>query len=232
MRTDELEEMRRLPLFGGVDEARVDAMLKASFLQRFPAHVELVREGDPADFLHLIVEGQVETFAAYRGRETTIAVQGAGHAFIIAAVILDKVYLKSARTLTASRILMLPADAVRSTFAADPVFCRVLSIEMALSYRAVIKELKNQKLRSSIERLANWLVAFGAASGGVRRFMLPFDKKVLASHLGMVPEVLSRCFANLSEFGVQVSGPEIMIVDHETLLKLARPEPTIDDPRT
>ncbi len=81
--------------------------------------------------------------------------QGPGHAFIIAAVILDRVYLKSARALTATRILLLPAEAVRQAFAADAAFCRRLGQEMALSYRTVVKELKNQKLRSSLERVAN-----------------------------------------------------------------------------
>ncbi len=180
MRQADLEEMRALTLFEGVADRHVEAMLKAAFLQRFPPMVELVRDGEPADFLHIIVEGQVEVYAAYGDRETTIAVQGPGHAFIIAAVILDRVYLKSARALTAARILLLPAEAVRTAFAEDATFCRSLGREMALSYRAVVKELKNQKLRSSLERVANWLIACNATSGAqahsrcrlTRRFLL------------------------------------------------------------
>ena len=49
-------------------------LLRPAFLQRFPAGVELVREGDTADFLHVMVEGQVEVFSAYHDRETTVAV--------------------------------------------------------------------------------------------------------------------------------------------------------------
>lgn len=232
MRQADLEEMRGLPIFEGVAPHHVEAMLKAAFLQRFPPLVELVREGEPADFLHIIVEGQVEVFAAYRDRETTIAVQGPGHSFIIAAVILDRVYLKSARALTATRILLLPAEAVRAAFDQDAAFCRRLGREMALSYRAVVKELKNQKLRSSLERVANWLLAHDAASGGTGRFSLPFDKKILASRLGIVPEVLSRSFASLTSYGVSVDGPRIVIADRAALVALARPEPMIDDPST
>ncbi|MFW1582052.1 cyclic nucleotide-binding domain-containing protein, partial [Vibrio parahaemolyticus] len=84
-----------------------------AFLQRFPSHVELVRENETADFLHLIVEGQVELFSSYRGRETTVGVFGEGQSFIAAAVLLDRLYLKSARTLTATRVLLIPAEAVR-----------------------------------------------------------------------------------------------------------------------
>jgi CRP/FNR family transcriptional regulator, transcriptional activator FtrB len=109
VRIDDQNEMRALPLFAGVAASHVDHMLRISFLQRFPAHVELVREGEPADFLHVIVDGQVEVFAAYRDRETTVAVLGPGHSFIVAAVVLDRIYLNSARALSSARILMIPA---------------------------------------------------------------------------------------------------------------------------
>ena len=230
MRIDDQNEMRALPLFAGVAAGHVDHMLRISFLQRFPAHVELVREGEPADFLHVIVDGQVEVFAAYRDRETTVAVLGPGHSFIVAAVVLDRIYLKSARALSWARILMIPADAVRQYFSEDAAFARALATELAIAYRGVVKELKNQKLRSSLERLANWLLARDTETGGKGQFDLPFDKKVLAARLGMAPEVLSRSFAALVAYGVTVNGPAIALGDIPALRKLAQPSPTIDDP--
>lgn len=232
MRAEDVEEMRLLPLFRGVLPARVDSMLKPAFLQRFPPHVDLVHEGESADFLHVVVDGQVEVYSEYRDRETTVAVLGPGHSFIVAAVVLDRVYLKSARALTTTRVLLLPAEAVRSIFAEDAAFARALAQELALAYRGVVKELKNQKLRSSLERLANWLVARNAKTGGNNRFELPFEKKILASRLGMAPEVLSRTLASLAAYKVRVEGPIIEIGDPAALNVLAKPTPTIDDPET
>lgn len=230
MRPDEIDDMRRLPLFSGVNAQLVESMLRGAYLQRFPAHVELAREGDPADFMHVVVEGQVEVYAAYRDRETTIAVLGPGHSFIVAAVVLDRVYLKSARALVASRILLIPAEAVRDAFAADAAFARAMAMELAHAYRGVVKELKNQKLRSSLERLSNWLLAHDAATGQAGIIELPFDKKVLASRLGMAPEVLSRSFASLQAYDVAVSGATVRIGDRAALMRLAQPASTIDDP--
>ena len=230
VRSEDQAEMRALPLFHGVAPTTVEHLLKVSFLQRFPAHVELVREKEPADFLHVIVDGQVEVFAAYRNRETTVSVLGPGHSFIVAAVLLDKVYLKSARALAPSRVLMIPADAVRKYFSEDAVFARALAFELALAYRGVVKELKNQKLRSSLERLANWLLVRNTESGDTGQFELPFDKKVLASRLGMAPEVLSRSFAALAPYHVTVRGPKVVLNDIDALQKLAQPSSTIDDP--
>lgn len=232
MRREDQDEVRRLPLFAGVAVQSVDTLLRNAFLQRFPAHVELVRENEPADFLHVIVDGQVEVFAAYGERETTVAVIGPGQSFIVAAVVLDRIYLKSARTLAASRILLLPAEAVRDVFSSDARFARAIAEELALAYRAVVKEVKNQKLRSGLERLANWLLAYDRDLGSHGAFDLPYDKKILASRLGMAPEVLSRSFATLAEFDVHVAGRHVKLRDRSALTKLANPSPTIDDPTT
>jgi CRP/FNR family transcriptional activator FtrB len=230
MRPAEIEEMRQLRIFQGVSDEHVIDMLRPAFLQRFPAGVELVREGDPADFLHVVVEGKVEVFSTYRDRETTVSVLGPGQCFIMAAVVLDRVYLKSARSLTPARVLLLPADVVRRIFSEDAAFARCLACDLAESYRMVVKELKNQKLRTGLERLANWLLAYRIEQGGGNRLELPFEKKVLAARLGMAPEVLSRSFASLASYDVVVRGATIEIADIDALTRLARPTPTIDDP--
>lgn len=232
MRAEDLAEMQALALFDGVAPAHVEAMLRSAFLQRFPAHVELAREGEPPDFLHVIADGHVEMFSAYRDRETTVSVIGSGHSFIVAAVLVDRVYLKSARTLTPARILMIPSEAVRLAFAGDAAFSRNLAIELAYAYRSLVKELKNQKLRSSLERLANWLLIRNAETGERGRFDLPFDKKVLASRLGMAPEVLSRSFATLAPYHVAVRGRVVELHDTNALRALAHPIETIDDPES
>ncbi len=110
-----------------------------------------MRESETAGFLHVVVDGQVEVFST--DRETTIAVLGPGHSFFVAAVILDKVCLESVRTLSPARVLLMPEEAVRRLFYADAACARAIALELAYAYRGIMKEFKNQKLRSTIERL-------------------------------------------------------------------------------
>lgn len=229
MRLRERNKILRMQLFAGVEAGHTEALLRASSLQRFPAYAEVMREGETADFLHVVVDGQVEVFSTYRDRETTIAVLGPGHSFFVAAVILDKVCLESVRTLSPSRVLLMPAEAVRRLFYADAAFTRSIAVELAYAYRGIIKEFKNQKLRSTIERLANFLLTQHEQSGARKSFTLPFEKKVLASRLGMAPEVLSRSFASLVPYKVSVRGANVEIGDVDALRKLAKPASTIDD---
>jgi CRP/FNR family transcriptional regulator, transcriptional activator FtrB len=230
MRDTDRDEIRGLPLLAGMAPESVETLLRPAFLQRFPGGVDLIGEGEPADFLHLIVEGKVEVFARHNGRETTVSVLRPGRTFILAAVITDRPNLKSVRSLMPCRILMMPAEVVRQVFATDVAFARNLTLELAAAYRDVVKELKNQKLRPTLERLANWLLREDIEQDGRGRIELPFEKKVLAARLGVAPEVLSRTFGSLRAYGVAVDGKTITLGDVAALRSLAKPTELIDDP--
>lgn len=228
MRRAERDLIRKLPLFRDMTSAHFEALVSAGFLQRFPPHVALISEGDLPDFLHIVVEGTVELFAEHDGRETTIEIIRPVATFILAAVIRDEVYLKSARTLTPARILMIPVEAVRDIFGRDANFARAIVDELAQRYRGIVRALKDQKLRTSVERLANWILTADGEQGENGRVVLTCDKRTLASRLGMTPENLSRNLAMLASHGVTSRGREIRIASRERLKKLAKPDALID----
>jgi CRP/FNR family transcriptional activator FtrB len=58
--------------------------------------------------------------------------------------------------------------------------------------------------------------------------MSAFDKRTLASRLGMTPENLSRNLALLAKYGVKSSGRDIVIEDPSALEKFAKPNAFID----
>lgn len=230
MRPEDAAAIRDLPLFHDAREDTFAGLVRAGFLQRFPPGVVLINENDPADFLHVVVEGLVEMFATGSGRETTISIVRPVGVFILAAVLKDDIYLQSARTLERSQVLMIPGEAVRTAMADDPAFMDAIITEIARGYRRKVKEVKNQKLRTGTERLANWLLQEEAMSGGEGYIELGFEKRVLSSLLGMTPENLSRALAAVRTHGVTVEGASMRIVDRQALLRFARPNPLIDKP--
>jgi CRP/FNR family transcriptional regulator, transcriptional activator FtrB len=230
MRNTDAEIVRALPLFSGMQQGHFHALIGAGYLQRFPHRVVLINEGQQPDFLHILVEGSVEFFSTSRGRETTLSFLTPPGAFILAAVVLDQLYLKSARTTESSMVVLIPAGAVREIFKKDPAFARAVVAELAMRYRGLVKDLKNQRLRSGLERLANWVLARNEKLGRPGTFKLPIEKKALANLLGMRPEHLSRSFAELADFGVRVKGSDVTIVDLDALTEFAKPDPLIDDP--
>ena len=150
--------------------------------------------------------------------------------FILAAVLSDQIYLQSARTLTRARILMIPADRVRRWMHQDAAFMTAITYELARGYRQAIKALKNQKLRTGTERLANWLITRSAEQGTPGLVNLDIEKRVLAARLGMTPENLSRAFASLVTYDVHTRGALIALNDPAALQGFAKPDPLVDGP--
>ena len=229
MRDEHRITVRELALFRDIAEESFDTLLTASFLQRFPPGVELISEGEPADFLYVVVDGLVELFATHNGKDSTLAIMRPVGTFILAATLKDAVYLMSARTLEQSRVLMIPSSNVRDVFAQDADFARAIVVELSNSYRSVVRELKGQKLRTGVERLANYLLLNHQGQGGQGTVELDIDKRTVASRLGMTPENLSRAFATLGPYGVEVDGRMIKLTNLKDLEVLAKPTPLIDD---
>lgn len=230
MRAHELLQLKNLPLFSEMTEDSVASLLDAALLQQFPAGVILLHEGDHADFLHVLVDGMVEIFTEQDGGEWGISLINPVSTFILAAVVSDQPYLNSARTLSDSRILLIPAQRVRTIFDQDVAFARIVARELALAYRLSVKKLKGYMARSSVERLANWVLAEAHKDDSQSNIVIPFDRGTLASHIGTTRENLSRSLALLTEHGVRIRGREIVIDNQQQLETFARPQRLIDDP--
>ncbi|MDH7787492.1 CRP/FNR family transcriptional activator FtrB [Ochrobactrum sp. 19YEA23] len=228
MQKDDIYRLKKLPLFAEIADANFDRIIRPSFVQSFPARTVLLKEDEPADFLFVVLDGLVVMSAKSDDSETVLEVLGAADVFILAAVLNDDVCLQTAQTLTSARILMVPSSLVREILNEDNGFMRAVVFETARAYRKLVKELKAHKLRSSIQRLANWIIRESLATERTDVVVLQYEKRVLAAYLGMTPENLSRSFASLSEYGVTTHASSIKIGDYNKLWQFASPSPLID----
>jgi CRP/FNR family transcriptional activator FtrB len=229
VRPQQRELIRALPLFAQVSDAHFDELMDAALLQRFPAGVTIIHEGELPDFLHVVVDGTVELFGRHDGHETTLDIVEPVSTFILAAVVRDEVYLKSARTLAPTQLLMISAGVVRRVFDKDAAFARAVVEELAERYRNLVRALKNEKLRTGAQRLANWVLQESTHRGGSGEVTLAIDKRTLASRLGMTPENLSRNLATLARHGLRNIGPRFVIDDAAALRRFAVPNALIDE---
>lgn len=225
----EYSDIRGVHLFAGMTDENFSLLMRGAYVQNFPPQIELITEGDPSDFLHIVLSGTVDLFSTWNDRETSLATVRPVSTFILAATIRNAPYLMSAKTLEKSRIALIPSQDVRAAFDADGTFARSIVAELAQSYRSIIKSQKDLKLRTSLERLANYIIRERKNSGNTEEFELEFEKKRLASVLGMTPENLSRAFKGLQMYGVTVNGIRIKINDPTGLERFAKPNPLIDD---
>lgn len=229
MPESEYPEIRKLDLFSQMEARHFSALMRGAYVQNFPPQIELIAEGEPSDFLHVVLSGSVDLFSQWNDRETSMATVRPVSTFILAATIRNAPYLMSARTLEKSRVVLIPSQDVRAIFDVDGNFARAVVTELAQCYRAVVKSQKDLKLRTSLERLANYLLRQQRHAGRAATFELDFEKRRLASVLGMTPENLSRAFKGLQPYGVAVNGARVVIRDRTDLERFAKPNPLIDD---
>lgn len=230
MLAEDTGDVKSIDLFKHMADSHFAALLAAASLHRYPAQVVLIEESQRPEVLHLVLEGAVELFCHYDGRETIIDVVGPVSSFMLAAVMGELPYLASGRTLQPSRLLVIPAKVVRSLYDADSAFAHAIVRELADGFCDMIKQVKDQRLRTSVERLANWILRQNLVHGGIGRFALPHDKRTLALRLGMTPESLSRNLAALNRHGVMARGRTVVIRDVTALAAFAKPSPLPDDP--
>lgn len=231
MHEDEKSRLRRLPLFGEMMTPTFDSLMEIAHVQTFPAQLELIRQGDYADFLHVIIEGSVELHATWNGHHAVMGVVQPVSTFILAACVCDEAYLMSARTLERSQIIMIPVADVRVALRHNPDFAMAGMRELANGYRTFVRHAKNLKLRNSQERLAAYVLHQSQCSGDADTIVLPVEKRYLASYLGMTPENLSRSMKALQDHGVTVQGMYVTINDRGRLTAVAGPDPLIDGPQ-
>ena len=228
MRGDDALVVRSISLFSTLSDKHFDDLLQMAYLQSFPTHVQLATEGDPAEFLHVIVQGTVELFSKSNDREATMFVLKPVSTFNLSAVLEDAVYLMSARTKDRAKVLMIPAENVRKVMAVDSDFAHAMVAELAKRYRVVIRTLKEHRLRNGVERLANYLLRVNERTSRMGHIELIEDRRTLAARLGMTPEYLSRAFSKLKKYGVEVNGRKICLTNLNDLNHLAKPNPLID----
>lgn len=224
--------IRRLPLFRNMTSANFATLTEfARVIHVAPGHL-LVEQGAAADHLFVVLEGAVELYAAWGGRECTMGVIRPVGSFILAACIKDAPYLMSARTLEPARVVLLPAPDLRAVFRRDPDFAVSVIDELASDFRRVVRHAKGLKLRDTLHRIAAYLLEQSQIADNADVFFLRVEKRHVASYLGMSAENLSRGLRLLEPQGVTVSGLQVTIHDRGRLTAFVRPDVLMDGPDT
>jgi CRP/FNR family transcriptional regulator, transcriptional activator FtrB len=228
VRAEYRTEATTLPLFRALAAAQIDSLLQHASMQRYPRGALLFEEGDPADFLHILIEGTVELFATSAGQEAAVTIAWPPECFILAAALTGEPYLMSARTLGSSRILTIRAVDLRDAMHRDNQLALNATALLAGQFRMAVRQIKDLKLRAGAQRLAAFLMRLVDETGSSGTADLPVPKVTLASRLGITPESLSRAFATLRQHGLEISGSHVTIVDRDRLEQYCAPNALID----
>ncbi|HTH16329.1 MAG TPA: cyclic nucleotide-binding domain-containing protein [Magnetospirillum sp.] len=221
--TDDLSWMRQVPLLTQLPANLLGAVLAEAMVIRYDVGETLFHQGEAPHYLHVVMDGQVCLYGVGSdGNETVMEIMKCGDVFIAAAVLTNLPYLMEARALSQSRVMLLPAERLRRDLRSIPDLALAMLTSVSSHYRMLVREVKALKLKSTNQRLALYLLSLTPKREGTAILWLPHSKGVISARIGIRPETLSRAFAALQQYGVQMSGTRVSVADLGVLADFCR----------
>lgn len=210
----DLASLARLPVFAGLPEAGLLTLLSDAWVQGFDRNATLFLQGDPAERFYVVLQGWVKLYrCTEQGDETVLGVFAAGESFAEAAIFDRADYPVSASVVDRSRLLVVPAEPFIRQLSDHGDYALKIMASMSRHLRHLVRQVERLTLKSSTERVAEFLVKLCPQETGAVEIQLPMDKALIAGRLGMQPETLSRSLAKLRPLGVVSNGPRVDISD-------------------
>lgn len=208
-------KLHTLPLFAGVDEKKLQALVK-----HYPPVTVAPGKMPEAAFdgthLSVLLSGRAQILSGDSGRTVILRtlrpvdVFGAARLFCRDAEPFSRI-----ETLTTCEVWMLPTEAVRAWIHEDPAFCDNYLAFLAERVRFLNRKICGFTAGSAERRLALWL-----AAEEHDEIALPASLSALSDMLDIGRASLYRAFDRLTADGlIEKNGREIRILDHATLLK-------------
>jgi CRP-like cAMP-binding protein len=219
-----VEVLQSLPLLEALSSEALAALHDTSDVVRFGPGEPLFRSGDLLGELHVLLTGQIGATCPYSGADDAlIDVVLPVRPLCLPAALLGLPAPVGAHTLTSGRLVTVSADCLRQIVSSDPGSARPL-LEYALrEAQDLALSFNGLKLRTSSQRLADYLLGLiSDPSENPARFVLPFEKRLLAAKIGCSQENLSRAFAALRRVGVETQRGVVVVRDVPTLRAYCR----------
>ncbi|MCW8914782.1 MAG: helix-turn-helix domain-containing protein [Magnetovibrio sp.] len=121
------------------------------------------------------------------------------------------------RTIGESHILSFPSENLANTLKTNWVLLQSMLGGLSRKIHGLIGQIDSLKAQNAEQRLAAHFLECMKNNNNALAFTLPYEKKDLAAHLGIVPESLSRALKKLKASGVNVKGRKITIEDPQKL---------------
>lgn len=222
-----------LPILRGLSEERRREIMENTMLHTVPAGSMLFEQGDIPNFQIVVMSGSVQLFGrSTSGREVLVEVVTPADLVIPAAVVTGAPYLMRARVPEPSTFLLIQARTFRDLVASDLALANAVIGSLATQFRRMVRQIKSLKLRSAVQRVGCYLLTLATRQGTPEKAVLPYEKNLIASELGITRESFSRALSSLEEHGIRIDGQIIWIDDAERLARECIPDPLIDDRET
>jgi len=218
MDRQDLEILRRVPLFAGLDEPQLGALLRDVSVQDHPKGQLLFQQGDTADCFYVVLGGWVKIFRlTSEGDEAVMGLFARGESLAEAAMFIGGKFPANAEVVEQARLLRVESRPFEKRLHAEPEIAVAMLASLSRRMHYLVGQIEQLQVRSGTQRVADFLLKLCSPEADPTEIALPYDKSLIASRLGMRPESFSRALARLRDLGVRSERGHVTISDAAAL---------------
>lgn len=191
-----------IPLFNDLTPAQLASIGSHMSLRVYEKGEVIVREGETADSLHIILAGKVKVFMTGEGhKEVILSTLGPGDFFGEIPVFDQAPRTASVATLESCHLQTLSYHSFRKVLDRSPDIARKVMVTMAARLRHADRQIGSLALMNISSRVSRALMELAIVSNGQRVVGEPFTQKDLAGMIGASREMVNRTLKDLMDQG-------------------------------
>jgi CRP-like cAMP-binding protein len=216
------EAVKKSVLLNGLSEEMRDNLLKDSVRRSYSEGETIFVQGDAARAVFIVLSGFVKlSRLTPSGTEAVVTIMGRNRSFAEAMVLRGEPYPVTAEAISDCTLLQIDGVRLRQFLLENQEFAIRMLASTFVHLQGLVDQIERLKAHTGVQRVAQFLADLTDLENGACEVSLPYNKRLIAGHLGMQPESLSRAFARLREHGVRVDANKAEIDDIAALRLLA-----------
>jgi CRP/FNR family transcriptional regulator len=219
-----LEAMRSCRFFENMDEATLQLLRTAAKRVVQPRNTVIFNEGEECHGFYIVESGAIKLYKeSPDAKEHVLHIALPGDCFGEAALFLGTGYPASAAAVHDSVLILLRKNEFLQLLRDNPEVSFRLMASMATWAHRLVRSIEALTLKDAGGRFASYILSrLPANSGDGTAVNLGMPKQMLASHLGITGETLSRLIARFEADGlISAEGRKIRVISKEDLAAIA-----------
>ena len=221
------EHALKAQVFRSVPPDNLTPLLAKGHLKEAGRGASIHLQGERAHSMFIVLDGWIKLYRMSPcGSEAVVGILSPGDCFGQAAALRGEVYSTGAETVTMSHLMQFDCQDLWYAVEHDVDICRSLMNSILKGNQMLEHQLEQLKSHTGAQRIADFLLSLCKDETGECTVVLPYDKVLIASWLGMKPESLSRSFRRLVPYGVKIVKDRATIASVERLMEFADEDPS------
>lgn len=215
MNTEKITELlKTVCLFSDLEEQALGSIAELCIPRRYGKGSVICNEGDTADTLFLIEQGQIKVYLSdEQGQELVLTTMEAGDYFGELGILTDQTRAASVMTTSDSLLYAIQKSGFDTLLDNNHKLTRTLLTNLASFSKSQVNTIKAFAMKDVYGRLVSFFEAQAIEEDGVLKIKPKMTQKLLASRVGATRERVARIMKDLSVGGyIKVDTDAILLL--------------------